>query len=158
MIDSSIVFLGTYLVFVMIAAGGVYGFLSNKVRWLEYGVSILGGLALAYTLGRIAGLFFYHEQPYSVFNYTPLIPHEIDNSFPSDHALIAGVLAGIASLYNRAFGLLMWILALGVAAGRMLAGVHYPVDVVVGLVLGGLSAAAAHSLVHFYFSESLHTE
>ncbi len=157
MADSLIVFLGTYLIFVMIVAIGVYGFSSNKVRWLEYGLSIVGGLALGYILARLGGFFFYHEQPYSVLNYTPLIPHEIDNAFPSDHAVVAGVLAAIASLYNRSLGLLMWFLALGVAAGRMLAGVHYPLDVITGLIVGGVCAAAAHYTVHLYFSRKTHT-
>lgn len=158
MVDTLIVFLGTYLIFVMIAAVGVYGFSSEKVRWLEYGLSLLGALVLGYLLARLGGLFFYHEQPYAVLTYTPLIPHDIDNAFPSDHAVVAGAIAGIASLYNRAFGLLMWLLALGVAAGRMLAGVHYPVDVIVGLILGGVCAAASHYAIHRYFSGSLHTE
>lgn len=158
MSDSVVVFMGTYLALLMIVALGVYGFSSQKVRWLEYGASILGALALAYTLGRIAGLFYYHEQPFAVLQFTPLIPHEIDNAFPSDHALVAGVLAGIASLYNRGLGVLLWMLAVGVGAGRVMAGVHYPLDIVVGLVIGGLCAMVAHRIVHLYFRALAHTK
>ncbi|HEV7449623.1 MAG TPA: phosphatase PAP2 family protein [Candidatus Paceibacterota bacterium] len=156
--DFIIIFCGKYLLYIMALALATYWFLSPRAAKVELAAAAVAALALAYGLARVAGLFMQHDQPFAVFGYTPLIPHAIDNSFPSDHSALAGALAGVASLYNKALGILMWVLAVGVAAGRVLSGLHYPVDAVVGLIVGGISAALAYYFVHLYFSARAHTE
>lgn len=155
--DTLIIFCAKYLLFVMAIAMAAYWALSPRVNKVELALAAVAALPLAYGLARLAGMLFSHAQPFSVYHYEPLISHEVDNSFPSDHSAAAGVLAGLASLYNRALGILMWVLALGVAAGRVLSGLHYPVDAVAGLMLGGLCAALSYWCVHAYFSRQTHT-
>jgi undecaprenyl-diphosphatase len=157
MTDFLIVFCGKYLLYLIALALFVYWLRSPRVNRLQFTVAAAAALALAYALARIAGLFFSHYQPFALQGFDPLLPHEVDNSFPSDHAALGGAMAGIAGLYNRGLGLLLWVLAVAVAGGRMLAGLHYPADVAVGLVLGGISAAIAYWSVHFYFSARSHT-
>jgi len=155
--DALIVFCGEYLLYGMAAAAVVYWLLSPRTKKLEMALTTVVALPLAYALARVAGMFMSHEQPFFVFEYEPLIPHEVNNSFPSDHSGAAGALAGVTSLFNRALGILMWVLAVAVAAGRVLSGLHYPVDAVVGLLLGGMSAMAAYYCIHLYFSPRGHT-
>ncbi|MGW5131025.1 phosphatase PAP2 family protein [Streptomyces sp. NPDC004135] len=69
-------------------------------------------------------------------------PHG-DWSFPSNHATIAGGSAVALALVRRA---LLWLtapLALLMAFSRVFVGVHYPHDVLAGLVLGALVALVA---------------
>ena len=134
-----------------------YWFLSPRVNRAEFLLAALAALPLAYALTRLAGLLYSHEQPFAAGAFAPLIPHEIDNSFPSDHAALAGAMAGVAGFYNRSLGMLMWAVAVLVALGRMFAGLHYPVDIAAGLILGGLCAVASFYCVHSYFSARLHT-
>jgi undecaprenyl-diphosphatase len=155
--DFLIIFFGKYLLYIMALALLAYWALAPRANKLELALTAIAALPLAYALARLAGLFFSHEQPFAQYHYAPLIPHAVDNSFPSDHSAAAGALAGAGSLYNKYLGILLWVLALCVAAGRVLSGLHYPVDAVVGLVLGGLGAAGAYSLVHSYFSARSHT-
>jgi membrane-associated phospholipid phosphatase len=63
-----------------------------------------------------------------------------DYSFPSDHAIIAGALATGLVFFNRSLGLAAWVLALFLGFARVYAGVHYPGDVVAGLLAGGAIA------------------
>lgn len=155
--DPLIVFCAKYLLFAIALALGVYWLMSPRARKIELALTALVALPLAYALSRLAGLLLSHPQPFFVEGYEPLIAHEVDNSFPSDHSAAAGALAGLAGFYNRILGVLLWILAVAVAAGRMLAGLHYPVDVVAGLMLGGLCALASVWAVHLYFSARQHT-
>jgi undecaprenyl-diphosphatase len=59
-------------------------------------------------------------------------------SFPSDHGLAAFLIAGTAYCFGLPwvmplFGMMLWVWF-----GRVYAGVHYPVDILAGGVLGGL--------------------
>ncbi len=156
--DTLIIFCGKYLLYGMALAAAAYWLLSPRAKKLELALTAVIALPLAYALARLAGMFMSHTQPFSAYHYEPLIPHEVNNSFPSDHSAAAGTLAGITSLFNRALGLMMWILATAVAAGRVLSGLHYPVDAVAGLILGGLCAMLAYWGVHLYFSTRTHTK
>ncbi|WP_395572945.1 phosphatase PAP2 family protein [Streptomyces sp. BK79] len=66
-----------------------------------------------------------------------------DWSFPSNHATIAGASALTLVLVRRALVWLTAPLALLMAFSRVFVGVHYPHDVVAGLLLGAVVAAAA---------------
>ncbi|QQE49454.1 phosphatase PAP2 family protein [Micrococcus luteus] len=58
------------------------------------------------------------------------------HSMPSDHSLVAGILAaGLWALSWRA-GIAAALVAGAVAASRVYVGLHYPSDVLLGLVLG----------------------
>lgn len=63
--------------------------------------------------------------------------------FPSRHALTAGVFAMVLTLAWWWAGIGGWIYALLVAIGRVHDGVHWPTDVLAGLVLGAIAAGIA---------------
>lgn len=63
-----------------------------------------------------------------------------DYSFPSDHATIAGGFAMGLVFFSRRLAVLAWLLALFLAFARVYAGVHYPADVIAGLLLGSAIA------------------
>lgn len=70
-------------------------------------------------------------------------PTPSGSSFPSGHAAsaVAGA-CGLAFVWPRRRGLL-WTLGAGIAFSRLYLGVHYPIDVVVGALVGwGLARLA----------------
>lgn len=71
-----------------------------------------------------------------------------DFSMPSDHSVIAGAFAAGLFLLDRKLGALAAVLALLVAFGRVYAGVHYPTDVVAGLLTGAVIAVLVVVTLH----------
>jgi membrane-associated phospholipid phosphatase len=65
-------------------------------------------------------------------------PGPTDYSFPSNHSAIAAALAAAVFLLNRRLGLIAAALAVLEGFSRVYIGVHYPHDVIVGLLVGAL--------------------
>lgn len=84
-------------------------------------------------------------RPYDMIDtLIPLVNKPADFSFPSGHAGCAFAAAGVyvRNLPKRA-GVPLLILAVLIALSRLYVGVHYPTDVLVGLIIGaGLSYLA----------------
>jgi undecaprenyl-diphosphatase len=72
----------------------------------------------------------------------PLTPH----AFPSGHSSVAFALAFTLLFVDPPFGLAMLVAAAAVALGRVYVGVHYPLDVAVGIIVGLFWALAMHGL------------
>lgn len=65
----------------------------------------------------------------------PLLPLT-DYGFPSSHAAFYSALATSMLFVNRRAGIYLWIIALIVGAARVFAGVHTPLDIFGGYLLG----------------------
>ena len=60
-------------------------------------------------------------------------------AFPSGHASVAFAIAGALAYGNRSLGIIGFIMAFFIAFGRVASGVHYPSDVLGGLIVGLIS-------------------
>ncbi|MFI6239648.1 phosphatase PAP2 family protein [Micromonospora sp. NPDC050795] len=78
-----------------------------------------------------------------------------DWSFPSNHATIAGALAVTTLLLSRRLGLVALPLAALGAFSRVFVGVHYPHDVIAGVLFGALVAVVLTPLLARPTSEVL---
>ena len=70
-----------------------------------------------------------------------------DWSFPSNHATIAAAAAVALFFVSRRLGAVAAVAALAMAVSRVWVGVHYPHDVVAGVVVGTLLAFGAMVLL-----------
>ena len=70
--------------------------------------------------------------------YTPTDP-----SFPSNMAAVAFAFAMGTWLYNRKLGGVLFIPAVLVAFARVYVGVHFPLDVIAGAVIGIMATFAS---------------
>lgn len=68
----------------------------------------------------------------------PLIPHPLDNSFPSGHALFtAALFMGLIRFYkNKSLILITIVIGLITVSARVIGGVHYPGDILGGFFFG----------------------
>jgi membrane-associated phospholipid phosphatase len=98
---------------------------------------------VAYLLSETAKDLWQEERPCLTLGDLATIaacPEYGDWSFPSNHATVAGAAAVALAWSGARLGLFTVVMALFVAASRVVVGVHYPHDVIAGLVLGAMVA------------------
>jgi len=87
-------------------------------------------------------------RPFGVSEFPPLtITIPLDTSFPSTHTALAFGICFYLFLINKRLGLIFLILASLVGVGRILSHVHFPIDVVGGVILGAFSSLLLDFLV-----------
>ncbi len=152
--DTAIIFLGTYLIIIEAVLAALYLLARSPDKKVEV-FSVAAALILTYFLVRLLGIFYSHQQPYIVFGFEPLIFNEPDNSFPSDHAAIASAIAALIFLKNRPLGAVFFLAAISVGVGRVLGGVHYPIDIVFGLLAGILAVLISNFILRKFLEREI---
>lgn len=75
-------------------------------------------------------------RPYEVLDFDPIIVKDTrGKSFPGRHAFSAAIIACAFFSVNAWLGIVYLLIALLIAAIRVIGGVHYPRDVIAGILL-----------------------
>lgn len=115
-------------------------YLADRKNWRRIAITIS-----AFILFRLAGEIIKETAavPRACWQtgVKTLIPCPDSFAFPSGHALGSAMLAMIVSLTHRRklIIVLIWGLALLIAASRIAVGVHSPADVISGFIMGIIS-------------------
>lgn len=131
-----------YLFFAGIIFYWFYPKSSNRKMVMEAVLAACVALSINVEIGH----FFYRARPFVTHHVNWLIPHAKNASFPSDHATAAFVIATAIWIWKKHAGWVWLVLAAGIALSRVWTGVHYPLDVTAGMVIGASVAGAIHYL------------
>ena len=116
------------------------------------GALTLCGLAVEFAVcDLVLKRLILRPRPYLVVQgLVCLVPPESSTSFPSGHAASSFVCAYLLTRCFGKKGALAYIPATLIAVSRVYVGVHYPSDVLAGMVLGTLVGAAIWAALDLY--------
>jgi undecaprenyl-diphosphatase len=121
-------------------AGGAVG-TSAAVRMIGVG-------AVNLVLYRIIKRWIARPRPYRTCPGIRACSRTLDEfSFPSGHTLHSVAFSLILTAYYPMFALFVWPFSLLVAVSRIVLGLHYPSDVIVGALIGAVTAVVSFNLL-----------
>ena len=143
LLDLLIIFVAYVLPYVTIAGTGIFLLFHHEVlpsknplrefakKWKEI-VSVFFTGLLAWIL---ATALKYVVGAYRPAGLLPLL-EKTDYSFPSGHATFFTALAFAVFFYHKKLGYFLMALAILIGIARIMAGVHFPIDILAGIAIG----------------------
>lgn len=108
-------------------------------KMISQAIWIGASVFLAYLISGVMKITFAIPRPF-LAGIDSLFIYGGYNSFPSGHATIFAALTFSMFLFHRVRGWWFFVSALIIGGARVVAGVHYPIDVAVGYLVGTFSA------------------
>lgn len=145
-IDAVGIFCARYLIVLMFVAALARLFFAAKRPETRDFAALLGAAdaraaiagMLAFVGNWLFSLLIFRPRPFiALLGVHKLVPAPISPySFPSSHSSIAFALAFGVLFVDIPFGLALLVCAAAIALGRVYVGVHYPLDVIAGILVG----------------------
>ncbi|MFA6325099.1 MAG: phosphatase PAP2 family protein [Candidatus Paceibacterota bacterium] len=150
-LDKLIVFFAQIFPYIVIILAGIFLLLHHEVfysknpireliqKWQEIVLVFLSGIS-AWCIAAILKIFIHTARPFNFFtNVVPLM-HPTDYSFPSGHSTFFIALALAIFFYHKKIGYYFIFFAILIGLARIMAGVHFPIDILGGYIIGILTA------------------
>jgi len=134
------------MIFISFAKGMPYLFIMIEVYLYFFAkrkneaIYAFFSVIVALLLNQIISLLYYHNRPFVDGVGTLLIKHSPDSSFPSDHTTFLFAIAFSLLLSKIRLSSLLLVFALIGGLARVFVGVHYPFDILGGVLTGFLGA------------------
>ncbi|MBU4204735.1 phosphatase PAP2 family protein [Patescibacteria group bacterium] len=112
-------------------------------------IALSSALTARFVITGLIRLFKPRLRPFIDSNINLLIDKVNQQSFPSGHASFTFGLAMVVYLYNKKVGVLFFAGAFLVSTSRIFVGVHWPLDILAGAVVGIFSGWLISKLLKF---------
>jgi undecaprenyl-diphosphatase len=136
--DSLIVFCAVYLPYVVIALAVLFMFLHRR-SFRELSLVLFSGV-FAWILSKILKLVINMPRPFDALPNVHSLFAETGHTFPSGHAAFFSAIAFSIFFYHKKVGTVFILLALVIGIARIAGGVHFPLDILGGFLLGYIIA------------------
>lgn len=149
-IDSFFIFGAKYLYLVMLVIAGLSFFRLEREKQKDLVILAIISFPLIFLAAKIGAYVYFDPRPFVVGHFTPLVAHEPDNGFPSDHALLLSSVTMLFVFYQRRISCVLLTLTAIVACSRVYVGIHHFVDVLASVLMAvTIVALVQYVLVHF---------
>ncbi len=133
------VFFADYLAYIFVAVSIVSLVLWQAARAQKLRALFDAVIAVALSRGVFVESirwFYPHPRPFASLSGVHQLLTETSSSFPSGHAAFFFALSAVSYHYNRKLGVTFFTLSVIMGLARIIAGVHYPLDILGGALLG----------------------
>lgn len=136
--DGIVIFFADYFQYVLVAAFLILLIASRysyRQKLILFFVPFISAAIARLGATELIRLFYHRPRPFVVHSVHQLITDN-EYSFPSGHATFFFALAMAVYFYNKKWGMGLFIAGALMTVSRVIAGVHYPSDIIGGLFIG----------------------
>lgn len=138
--DIGIEFLATFLIWFLFLGLAVLWVIDGRIKKEQVAHALFACL-FAWIIAFLIKHFFPTARPFTLNGREiDVLLKPTDGAFPSEHTTIAFALAVTVFMHDRKIGWYFLGSALVIGVARVLANVHYPIDIVGGAFLGTIIA------------------
>jgi undecaprenyl-diphosphatase len=127
-------FLSYPFTYIVIISLFLWALFISKKKMFNFSFLFLSVIS-SWLISNIIKYFIAIERPFRVFDITPLY-NEMGFSFPSQHSAVFATIATCIFFLNKKWGIFFIIVAILVGLSRIVIGVHYPMDILGGFLVG----------------------
>lgn len=141
------IFFAKYMIYIMIVALVFYWF-KRTPRHRMMVISAAMTALLGEIVGKLVGTLHTNLQPFAELpDVNQLITKTVGNSFPSDHTMVCVAIGVTFGLFLGKRGIAWVLIAALVAISRVGVGVHYPADVIAGILIAIIVAVPTFVII-----------
>jgi undecaprenyl-diphosphatase len=149
MTDLVNVFTASFMIWILFAGLGVLWVIDGRIK-KEQVIHALLACLIAWLIAVFIKNFFPTVRPFMVNgNEIKVIIPPTDGAFPSAHTVVAFAVAVTVFMHNKRVGWIFLVWAFVIGTARVIANVHYPIDIVGGAFLGTIVAVLVEK-VHLF--------
>lgn len=159
--DKLVIFTAIYFPYAVVILAGLFLLFHHEILGAEdpYRVfmekkkeifSVFFSVVLAGIIVEILKVLIHNPRPFDVLSQMSTLFPETGYAFPSFHATVFSALAVSLFFLHKKAGYIFMLFALLIGLARIIAGVHFPIDILGGFILGG-----AISCLVAYFSKNV---
>ncbi len=107
--------------------------------------AIISAILARFVIVELIRWIWQRPRPFVENNVNLLLSHN-SASFPSGHAAFFFAVSTIVYLYNKKAGILFFLSSFLICLARVFTGIHWPLDIFAGAVVGVLSGYLIHKI------------
>lgn len=139
-LDFFAVFCASYLGIFLVAGLAIFSLIYQKADFFIY--PLAAALFARFFINESVYFFYKRKRPSKILPIIPLIKNPNHPSFPSSHTAFFFALSFTLFLFNPYLSLFFILASFLIAVARVFAGVHWPSDILGGILSGYLSFLA----------------
>lgn len=151
LLDGVMIFCAKYLVYaVFMLAVACLGYWVYRRQW-RTAIYFFSTLVVSFILLKLASLLNVDHRPFMDHQLTQLVSHAPGKSFPSDHTTVTtAIAAGLLFVTPfKKLGVVVLGAAIMIGFSRIFVGIHYPADIIGGLITGLLGGVMVLLVMEF---------